>query len=132
MRFYIKESMVIGMEKKDLEYFRKLLNEQLHDLITKADDTVTDLLTFSDSSADLVDRASMDLDRNFNLRIRDRESKLIRKIRQALESIEDGSYGICEMCGEDISIARLEARPVTTYCIQCKTKKEAMERVTLI
>jgi len=76
---------------------------------------------------DPTDRASLEADRNFMLRIRDRERKLILKIRDALERIDNGTYGICESCGEDISIKRLKARPVTTQCIECKTKEEAME-----
>jgi DnaK suppressor protein len=62
------------------------------------------------------------------LRIRDREAKLIKKIREALERIENDTYGICESCGEDISIKRLKARPVTTQCIDCKSKEEALEK----
>jgi DnaK suppressor protein len=62
------------------------------------------------------------------LRIRDREAKLIKKIREALERFENDTYGICETCGEDISIKRLKARPVTTQCIDCKSKEEALEK----
>jgi DnaK suppressor protein len=62
------------------------------------------------------------------LRIRDRERKLILKIREALQRIEDGNFGICELCGDDIGIDRLKARPVTTLCIECKRKQEAGER----
>jgi DnaK suppressor protein len=62
------------------------------------------------------------------LRIRDRERKLILKIREALQRIEDGNFGVCESCGDDIGIDRLQARPVTTLCIECKRKQEAHER----
>jgi DnaK suppressor protein len=62
------------------------------------------------------------------LRIRDRENKLIKKIKKALDRIENGTFGICEKCGEDISVKRLKARPVTTHCIDCKTKEEAFEK----
>jgi DnaK suppressor protein len=71
----------------------------------------------------------MDADRSFTLRIRDRESKLINKIKAALDRLEDGEFGECEMCGEDIGVARLRARPVTTYCISCKTKLENQEKL---
>jgi len=71
----------------------------------------------------------MDVDRSFTLRIRDRESKLINKIKAALDRIEEGEFGECEMCGEDIGLARLRARPVTTYCIRCKTKLESQEKL---
>ena len=77
---------------------------------------------------DPTDRAALEADRNFMLRIRDREAKLIKKIREALERFENGTYGICESCGEDISIKRLKARPVTTQCIDCKSKEEALEK----
>jgi DnaK suppressor protein len=62
------------------------------------------------------------------LRIRDRESKLIRKIKSALERIENGTFGVCETCGGEISIKRLKARPVTSQCIECKSKEEALEK----
>ena len=71
----------------------------------------------------------METDRNFLLRIRDRERKLISKIDQAIERIEDGSFGICDECGEDIENKRLEARPVATLCIHCKTLQEEEEKL---
>jgi DnaK suppressor protein len=77
---------------------------------------------------DPPDRASLEADRNFMLRIRDRENKLIKKIKKALDRIENGTFGVCEKCGEDISVKRLKARPVTTLCIDCKTKEEAFEK----
>ena len=77
-----------------------------------------------------MDRATVESDRIWTLRIRDRESMLIKKIRQSLEDIETGEYGICEDCGEDITIERLKARPVTSFCIRCKTKRESVERLT--
>jgi DnaK suppressor protein len=72
----------------------------------------------------------METDRNFLLRIRDRERKLITKIDRALERIDDGSFGFCNECGEDIEIKRLEARPVATLCIECKTNQEEEEKLT--
>jgi len=77
---------------------------------------------------DPTDRASLEADRNFMLRIRDRENKLIKKIKKALDRIENGTFGMCEKCGEEISVKRLMARPVTTLCIDCKTKEEAFEK----
>jgi len=77
---------------------------------------------------DPTDRASIESERSFELRIRDRERKLIKKIRKALERIDDGSYGLCEECGEEIGEKRLEARPVTTLCIECKSKQEQEEK----
>ncbi len=116
------------MKKKDIKYFEKLLNDQLEELLSQADDTVTGMTTPKENFPDPTDRASLEADRNFMLRIRDRESKLIKKIKKTLERIEDGTFGICESCGEDISIKRLKARPVTTQCIDCKTKEEALEK----
>jgi DnaK suppressor protein len=69
----------------------------------------------------------MESDRAFTLRIRDRERRLIKKIRQALDRIEDGSFGVCEDCGEQIGVPRLKARPVTKLCINCKSKQEEDE-----
>ena len=77
--------------------------------------------------ADPADRATAESDRSFTLRIRDRERRLIRKIQSALQRIEDGSYGICEECGEEIGVPRLKARPVTRLCINCKAKQEEDE-----
>lgn len=117
------------MKQEDNEYFKDLLTRWLNELLNQADDTVTGLKEAADNLPDPLDRASFESDRSFKLRIRDRESMLIKKIRKSLEDIEEGTYGICEMCGEEISIERLKARPVTTYCIQCKTRKEALERM---
>ena len=116
------------MEEKDLQDFRKLLMERLEELLDQADNTVSGMTTQKENLPDPTDRASLEADRNFMLRIRDRENKLIKKIREAVERIDSGTYGICETCGEDIAIERLRARPVTTQCIECKTKAEAMEK----
>jgi DnaK suppressor protein len=116
------------MKKKDVEYFKQTLSDQLEELLHQADDTVSGMTAQKENFPDPTDRASLEADRNFMLRIRDRESKLIKKIKKALDRIENGTFGICEKCGEDISIKRLKARPVTTQCIECKTKEEAMEK----
>ena len=116
------------MKKKDIEYFRKFLNKRLEELISHADNTVSGMTTPKENFPDPTDRASLEADRNFMLRIRDRENKLIKKIKKALDRIETGSFGVCEKCGEDISVKRLKARPVTTLCIDCKTKEEAFEK----
>ena len=116
------------MKKKDIKYFEQLLNEQLEDLLSQADDTVSGMTTPKENFPDPTDRASLEADRNFMLRIRDRESKLIKKVKKVIERIEDGTFGTCEECSEDISIKRLKARPVTTQCIDCKKKEEALEK----
>jgi len=117
-----------AMKKKDIDYFKKLLSNQLEELLEQADDTVSDMTEPNENFPDPTDRASLEADRNFMLRIRDRESKLIKKIKNALERIDNGTFGMCESCGENISIKRLKARPVTTQCIECKTKEEALEK----
>ena len=116
------------MKKKDLEYFKTLLSERLEELLSQADNTVSGMTAQKENFPDPTDRASLEADRNFMLRIRDREHKLIKKIKKALDRIENGTFGVCDSCGEDISIKRLKARPVTTQCIDCKTKEEAQEK----
>jgi len=80
---------------------------------------------------DPTDQASMETDRNFDLRIKDRERKLIKKVDQAINRIKKGEFGECDSCGGNISIKRLQARPVTTLCIECKTAQEQEERTRL-
>ncbi len=116
------------MKKKDIKFFKELLTGRLEDLLSQADDTVSGMTAPKENFPDPTDRASHESNRNFMLRIRDREHKLIKKIKKALERIETGSFGICEKCEEDISMPRLKARPVTTLCIDCKTKEEAHEK----
>jgi DnaK suppressor protein len=118
------------MEEKDLEFFRNLLIQWMETLLNHAYETVEELLDSQENLADPLDRATVESDRIRTLRIRDRESMLIKKIRQSLKDIENGEYGICEDCGEDISIERLKARPVTSLCIGCKTKRESLEKQT--
>jgi DnaK suppressor protein len=116
------------MKKKDIEYFRDLLTNRLEELLAQADNTVSGMTAPKENFPDPTDRATLESDRNFMLRIRDREHKLIKKIKKALERIEAGTFGVCESCGEDIDMKRLKARPVTTQCIECKTKEEAFEK----
>ena len=117
------------MNKKDLKVIKKLLEEQLQELLEDADKTASEMADEKTNFPDPTDRASLESDRNFELRIRDRERKLIGKIREALERIEDGEYGYCESCEEEIGLARLKARPVTTMCIDCKTEQERQEKI---
>jgi DnaK suppressor protein len=119
------------MEKKDLAYFQNLLQNELDALLAKAGIAVVELVdSVNTNEADPLDRATEEDARNRQLRIRGRESRLIAKIKKRLQAIDEGSYGICEDCEEPIAIARMKARPVTSYCIDCKTKQEAFERVT--
>jgi DnaK suppressor protein len=116
------------MRKRDLEAFRKLLEERRHELIAEASRTMDGMGENGEQFPDPTDRASLEGNRNLELRIRDRERKLVSKIDEALGRIEDGSYGKCEECGGDIGVERLRARPVTTLCIDCKSLQEAQER----
>jgi DnaK suppressor protein len=117
------------LTKKKLEFFKELLNERINELLNQANETVSGMTSHKENLPDPSDRATLESDRNFTLRIRDRERKLIGKIKEALERIEQGTYGICEECGEEISTERLKARPVTTLCIDCKKTQETEERV---
>ena len=116
------------MKKKDVEFFKELLTKRIDELLNQADNTVSGMTSPKENFPDPTDRASLEADRNFMLRIRDREHKLIKKIKKALDRIENGTFGICESCGEEISIKRLKARPVTSQCIECKSKEEALEK----
>jgi DnaK suppressor protein len=110
------------------EYFRTVLNEQKKSLLEQATQTVShEVVRERDHLSDYADIATLESDRTFHLRIRDRERRLIKKIDQALERIEEGTFGLCERCGDEIGTERLKARPVTTYCIHCKTKLEEEE-----
>ena len=117
------------LSEKNKEYFKELLTKRLNELLNEANKTVSGMTDQRENYPDPTDRASMESDRNFTLRIRDRERKLISKIREALDKIEEGTFGICEECGEEISTKRLEARPVTSLCIECKKKQENEEKV---
>jgi len=116
------------VKQSELDHLKRLLTDQLQELLIQGGDTVSGARTQEYNCSDPIDRAAFDEAQGNLFRIRDRESRLINKIRNALECIEEGTYGICEACGEDIGYKRLEARPVTTKCIQCKTKEESYER----
>jgi len=116
------------MNKKSLEEFRKKLVQKRQDILNEADKTLAEMTDQSSNVPDPNDRATIESDRSFELRIRDRERKLLSKIDEAIVRIEEGEYGICEECGCDINVKRLEARPVTTLCIDCKTLQEKKEK----
>src|SRR3989338_2432163 len=118
------------MDIKTQNLFKKLLNDQLQALMKEASETKEGMSSDAEKEnfPDSTDRASAESDRNFLLRIRERERFLIIKIREALERLEKGEFGICESCGGKISKERLKARPVTTLCIQCKTDAESQEK----
>ncbi len=116
------------MTPDQLEYFRNLFNQKIEDLLKEAEKTVSGMTGSTESFPDVTDRAAQESDRDFELRIRDRERKLIKKMREALERIDNGTFGICS-CGKEISEKRLMARPVTTLCIDCKKKQEEEEKL---
>jgi DnaK suppressor protein len=118
------------MKKDKSEGFRQLLQEQMDQLLCEAGKTVSEMTDGKTNFPDPADRASLESERNFELRIRDRERKLSAKIREALDRIESGEFGECEDCGDPISEARLKARPVTTLCIECKTEQERQEKIS--
>ena len=98
-------------------------------MLEDAGKTVSEMTAETTNFPDPNDRATQESDRSFELRIRDRERKLINKIKEALERIEEGTFGICEVCEEEIGEARLKARPVTTLCIDCKMEQERKEKM---
>ncbi len=116
------------MEVEKLDYFRNILAEEMKTLLSEAGKTVTEMNSDSSNFPDPTDRATQESDRNFELRIRDRERKLINKIKDALDRIDNGEFGVCEECGDEISEARLKVRAVTTLCINCKMEAEQKER----
>lgn len=118
------------MDKEILERFKEELLDKKHELIQGASKTLsTGLKVDQEELSDTMDRSSIETDRNFLLRLRDRERKLIKKIDEALSRISDGSFGICEECGEEIGEERLKVRPVATLCITCKEEEERREKM---
>ncbi|MBI3592778.1 MAG: RNA polymerase-binding protein DksA [Nitrospirae bacterium] len=124
----VKTVKDISLREKKLQEIKKRLNQQKEALISGAGialNSLPDETLFPE----LGDQASAEIDRNFMLRLKGRERKLLNKIEEAIEKIDSGNYGICEVCGEEINIKRLEARPVTTMCIECKTEQEEEEKL---
>ncbi|WP_171970278.1 RNA polymerase-binding protein DksA [Falsiroseomonas frigidaquae] len=117
------------MNPLQLEYFRQKLLKWRADLLREAGETLTSMGQGGIIEADLTDRASVETDRALELRTRDRARKLISKIDQALERVENGTYGYCEETGEPIGLRRLEARPIATMSIEAQERHERMERV---
>lgn len=114
-------------EIKILE-IKKLLIQQREKLLIDAGIAINSLPT-GNMLSEIGDQASAEIDRNFILKLKERERKLLKKIDKAIEKIDKHEYGICEACGEEIDIKRLEARPVTDLCIACKTEQEAEEKL---
>src|SRR5205085_2721612 len=110
------------------ELYKAKLNEHLSALMGTLGKARTEYSEAAETAPDMTDQASLDWDRNFDMKLRDRERRMLTKIREALARIDDGSYGICESCDEEISEKRLLARPVTTLCIECKAEAEQREK----
>jgi DnaK suppressor protein len=114
----------------DLDRFRQMLNTSMRELLEQADSAVSELILECSRDTELIDSTAADINRTMNLRLHSRKSRLIKKIKDALKRIEEGTYGYCDICGEEISLKRLEARPVTSKCIACKEAQERMEALT--
>jgi DnaK suppressor protein len=117
------------VNKRELEKFRKLLESERQVIVRKAKKTLDEEAIFdTDDLPDDMDKASTEYQQSLTFRLRDREKFLLSKIEKALVRIESGEFGVCEFCGDDISIKRLEARPVTTLCVKCKEEQEKKEK----
>ena len=117
------------MKEKEKEKFKKLLQERKQSILEQVEETKEQGMGVD--AADLpdeVDLASSEWDQSMNLRLRDRERSLLKKIEIALEKMERNEFGVCEECGDEIGIKRLEARPVTELCIRCKEQQEKKEK----
>lgn len=124
----IKKGSRIPPREKKIHEIKKKLIAQRKALLAEAIDALIEL-PGQTVFPDLGDQASAEIDRSFMLRLRGRERKLLKKIEDAIEKINQGTFGICDKCGEEIDIRRLEARPVTNMCIECKTQQEEEERL---
>jgi DnaK suppressor protein len=118
------------MNPRQLEYFRGKLVQWKESILREAQDTLAHLQTESLREPDVTDRASSETDWSIELRTRDRQRKLISKIDAALRRIEEGEYGYCEVTGEPISLARLEARPIATMTVEAQERHERQEKVS--
>lgn len=116
------------MEEKDLQQLKEQLEGIKAEILEDVEQTLTEMTDQNGNIPDPNDRATVESDRNFELRIRGRERKLMDKVNEALGRIDEGTYGICVGCGEDIALKRLQARPVASFCIECKTKQEKLEK----
>ncbi|MEM6985205.1 MAG: RNA polymerase-binding protein DksA [Pseudomonadota bacterium] len=116
------------MNAEQSEHFRAKLLEWKHQLMEEVDRTVDHMKDDATNFPDPNDRATQEEEFSLELRTRDRERKLIKKIDDSLRDIDSGDYGYCESCGIEIGVARLEARPTATLCIDCKTMEEIRER----
>lgn len=118
------------MDAKTMNKFRKALLEEKQRIINNSKNAVkNDLALSTDDLPDETDLAASEVNQNLVFRLRDRERQLLQKIDEAMARIDDGTFGSCEECEEDIEIRRLEARPVSTLCVACKEKREHREKI---
>ena len=115
------------LTREELETLKGILDEQLKELLSQSREAVNELVDVRDTDADPLDVAVTESNRDFTLRMAERDRKLLTKIRHALERMNNGEYGVCESCGAPITFGRLMARPVATLCIDCKTEAEQVE-----
>ena len=118
------------MSPKQLEYFRQKLLTWRQELIEESQATIDNLREEVRDVGDEAERATRETENSLELRTRDRYRKLLNKIDQALARIQDGSYGYCEETGEEIGLARLEARPIATLCLDAQERREHLQRQT--
>ena len=123
-----KPKKVLSNRELKIQEIKKQLLFQRDKLLTDAGIALNSLPS-SNILSEIGDQASVEIDRNFMLKLKERERKLLRKIDKAIEKMENNLYGTCEACGEEIDIKRLEARPVTDLCIACKTEQEEEEKL---
>lgn len=117
------------MRKREMERFKKLLQDRRREIVSSAETMLEGGIGFEQADLpDEVDLASTETDQSLNLRLHDRELVLLRKIDKTLKKIEKGEFGLCERCGEEIGVKRLEARPVAEVCIRCKEEMEKQEK----
>jgi DnaK suppressor protein len=117
------------VNKQQLKRFKTLLVEKRDEIVKKAKQTLEEDMTLdSNDLPDEMDLASSEYLQSFTFRLRGREKVFLDKIERALRKIEEGSFGTCEECGEEITVKRLEARPETTLCIRCKEDQERLEK----
>ena len=125
---YIAKKGEKFMNKKQQEHFRAVLLAWKRELEDEIARTVSQMRDVPENPPDPNDRASQETDMSLELRSRDRERKLIKKIDESIERIDAGDYGFCEVCGVEIGVERLEARPTAELCIDCKTLDEIREK----
>lgn len=117
------------LTKKKKDFYRQLLSGQLEKLMEEVAGSLDGFSEIAESSPDFTDRATLESFIDLSMHMKERHRNLIFKIRDALDRVEDGTYGICSDCGEKISPKRLEARPVASLCINCKRRQETDERL---